>query len=325
MTHRVVVVAGDGIGPQVVAAAVRCVEATGVAIAWQRFEISGGTLPPGLVDAAREYGAVLKGPVASAGGRSPNLVLRDELGLVLGIRPCRGRGRDVVVARMLAGDLYAGIEFAAGSIEADRLRELVPALPADAAVGLKPISRAASLGAARAAFEWAAEHGRRRVTVAHKATVMKATDGLFLAAARELAPEFPALECDDRLVDAVCHDLVTGRGDIDVLLAPMLYGDLLSDLCAGLTGGLGGAPGANLGPHCAVFEAVHGTALRHAERGTASPIAMIRCAAMLLEHLGEHEAAARLQAATDAVFDGGGSRGVEAERDAVLAWLSSAG
>lgn len=323
MTHRVVLVPGDGIGPDVVAAAQRCVNATGAQIEWEVHEVTGLPLDGALIAAALECGVVLKGPVAArGGGRSPNLVLRDELGLEVGVRPCRGRGHDVVVARMLAGDLYAGIEFAAGSREADRVRELETAIPSDAAIALKPISRSAVTAAAHAAFSWARDHRRRKVTVIHKATVMPATDGLFLEAAREVAEAFPEVEVDDRLVDAVCHDLVTSRGELDVLLCSMLYGDLLSDLCAGLTGGLGLAPGVNLGPNCALFEAVHGTAKRHAGRGTASPIAMIRCGVMLLERLGEEESATRLDAAADAVVDdlasGALARGTSSEADAVL-------
>ena len=315
MTHRVVVLPGDGIGPDVVAAAQRAVEATGAPIEWDPHEAYGDA----LLAAARAAGALLKGPVAaSGGGRSPNLELRDALGLVLGVRPCRGHGHDVVVTRMLAGDLYAGIEFSVA--QAAPLRDLAPGVPADAAVALKPISRAAVRASAAMAFAWARDHGRSRVTIVHKATVMPATDGLFLGVARELAGDFPELTIDDRLVDAVCHDLVTGRDPLDVLLAPMLYGDILSDVCAGLTGGLGFAPGANLGPACAVFEAVHGTARRHTGRGTASPIALIRCGAMLLEHLGEDAAATRLRAATDAVAEQPPA-GTQAQLEAVLARL----
>lgn len=315
MSHRVVVLPGDGIGPDVVAAAQRAIAATGVAIEWDQHAAYGDE----LVAAAVQAGAVLKGPVgATGGGRSPNLALRDALGLELGVRPCRGNGRDVVVTRMLAGDLYAGIEFAAE--RAAPLRGLAPAIPADAAVALKPISRAAVMAAAVRAFAWARDHGRSRVTIVHKATVMPATDGLFLAAAREQAADFPQLTIDDRLVDAVCHDLVTGRDRLNVLFAPMLYGDILSDVCAGLTGGLGFAPGVNLGRECAVFEAVHGTARRHAGRGTASPIALIRSGAMLLEYLGEHTAAERVQAATDAVA-AQPPAGTQAQLDAVLAGL----
>lgn len=324
--HRVVVVPGDGIGPAVVAAAQRCVQATGTKVEWDVHEVTGVPLDKALIAAALSCGTILKGPVAARGGRSPNLVLREELALELGVRPCRGNGYDVVVARMLAGDLYSGIEFEAGSPEAVQLCSLAPAVPPDAGIALKPISRSAATDATRSVFGWARRNGRGKVTIAHKATVMPATDGLFLSVAREVAEEFPDVSVDDRLVDAVCHELVTDHRDLDVVFCSMLYGDLLSDLCAGLTGGLGSAPGVNLGPHCALFEPVHGTAKRHAGRGTASPIAMIRCAAMLLEHLRETEAAARLTAATDAalsaVASGTTKRGTSPETNAVLAELS---
>ncbi len=326
MTHRVVVVPGDGIGPAVIAAAQRCVEATGTQVEWDAHDVTGVPLDKALIAAALDCGAVLKGPVAARGGRSPNLVLREELGLELGVRPSRGNGRDVVVARMLAGDLYAGIEFPAGSPRAAQVASLAPAVPPDAGIALKPISRSAVYSAAHSVLAWARRHGRRKVTIVHKATVMPVTDGLFLAVAREVANDFPDLIVDDRLVDAACHDLAIGRNDLDVVFCSMLYGDLLSDLCAGLTGGLGSAPGVNLGPHCVLFEAVHGTAKRHAGRGTASPIAMIRCAAMLLEHLGEKEPAARLEAAADvalsAVASGAIERGIIPETQAVVAELS---
>ena len=325
MSHRVVVIPGDGIGPDVVAAAQRAVEATGAAVEWDVHQVDALPLGDALLTAAAEAEAVLKGPVSASGGRSPNLALREALGLVLGVRPARGHGRDLVVARMLAGDLYAGIEVAAGTPEAERLRALSAAIPDDAAIALKPISRSAVAAATRAALAWARDQGRRRVTVVHKATVMPQTDGLFLSTARAVALDYPDVELDDRLVDAVCHDLATGRGELDVIFGPMLYGDLLSDLCAGLTGGIGLAPGVNIGPACAVFEAVHGTAPRHAGRGSASPLAMIRCGAMLLAHLGEAKTAARLHEAADAtanaVMAGRLVANTAAQRDAVLAGL----
>jgi isocitrate dehydrogenase (NAD+) len=170
-------------------------------------------------------------------------------------------------------------------------------------VTLKPISRTAARRVARAALRYAREHGRRRVTVVHKATVMRATDAVFLAAAREVADGGIAL--DDRLVDTVCHDLVVRPGSCDVLLTPMLYGDLLSDLCAGLVGGLGLAPGANVGDRHAVFEAVHGTVSHAAGRDRANPMALILSGAMLLRHVGEQPAAERVEAAVAAVLADG--------------------
>ena len=267
MNHAVLI-PGDGVGPEVTDAARRAVEAAGGEIEWEVRDAH----DHGLVDAVRACGVALKGPVAATPGtRSPNLRLREELDLVIGVRPTRV----ATVVRMLAEDLYAGREADAAAV----------GLPDGAGVSLKFFTRAAVERAARMAFAWAAG---RRVTIVHKATVMPATDGLFLSVAHSVG------EADDRLVDAVCHDLAAGRGGYDVLFCPMLYGDLLSDLCAGLTGGLGWAPGANYGDAAAVFEPVHGTALRRV--GTANPAAMTLSAAMLLRHVGQEDAASQLEA-----------------------------
>jgi isocitrate dehydrogenase (NAD+) len=321
--HHVVVIPGDGIGPEVVAAAQRALEATGVAFEWdvrhagaEEAGRSGHALPPGLIEAVASCGVALKGPTATpagAGFRSVNLELRERLGLHAAIRPCRAfpgvpspfPGVDVVVVRMNDEDLYAGIEFARGR-PGEGVRAAIaaaggPALGDETGLSIKPLTAAAAGRAARVAFEHAAERGRGRVTAVHKATVMRATDGLFLEAARAVAGEFPDVELDERLVDTVCHDLVVRPRDYDVLLAPVVYGDIVSDLCAGLVGGLGMAPSANVGDGCAVFEAVHGSAPRHAALGRANPMAMMLSAAMLLRHLGEAEAADRLEASIAAV------------------------
>lgn len=328
MTHRVALIPGDGIGPEVVDAARRALEATGVRFAWTVVELGAGAIErhgtPVPAEALRSIaacGVALKGPVATpvgTGFRSANLVLREKLGLQAGIRPSRTRpgvgpagGLDVVIVRMLADDLYAGIEFPAGSEAGARLRELVARacgrqLPVDAGISLKPISAVETKAVTRHALRYAREHGRRKVTVVHKATVMPASDGVFLAAAREaFAETADTVQLDDRLVDSVCHDLVARPDRCDVLLTPMLYGDLLSDLCAGLTGGLGLAPGANIGPSHAVFEAVHGTVPRHAGRDRANPMAVMLSGGMLLRHLGEVAAADRLEAAVAEVLADG--------------------
>lgn len=358
MAHRVTLIPGDGIGPEVTAAARLALEATGVAIEWdvqragaEALAECGSALPDALVESVRERGAALKGPVATPSGSgfaSVNVALREALELHTGVRPAQALAGspasfpalDVVVTRMLAGDLYAGIEYAAGEPAAAEIRRLVASsgqrIPADAGISLKPISAVQAETAARAAMAWAVGAGRQRVTIVHKAAVMRATDGLFLRTARAVAErEFPQLTLDERSVDAVCHDLVTGR-ELDVLLAPMLYGDVLSDLCAGMAGGLGLAPGVNLGERCAVFEAVHGTAPRLAGADRANPLAMIRCGAMLLRHLGENGAADRVEGAVAAVLaegrtltydmrsgrDSGGAAGTRAVAEAVAARVS---
>lgn len=315
---------GDGIGPEVLAAARRVLEASGEEIEWhtlelgeQAYEHRGEALPETALEAIRERGVALKGPVATrpdAPFRSVNVQLRERLGLYLGVRPCRALagartpfpGADLAVLRMLDGDLYAGADYPADDPTAAILRDAVGASgrlspPDDAAISVKPISRAASERAASGAMRWALENGRRRITTVHKANVMKGSDGVFLAATRAVGQEFPDLDVDDILVDRVCADLAREPGRFDVLFAPMLYGDIVSDLAAALCGGLGLAPGANLGEGCAVFEPVHGTCEKHAGEDRADPAAAILSGAMMLRHAGASEAAARVEVALAAV------------------------
>lgn len=317
--HRVTLIPGEGIGPEVSAAARRVLDATGVSIEWDlqiagrvAYERHGSALPEGVIDSIRERGVALKGPLTTASGgyRSPNLALRNALDLYAGVRPCRALagvptpfpGTDLVIVRMNQEDLYAGIEFAPGRPETERLRALVGEttgheLAADAGISLKPISRSGAARVIRTAFEYARRYRRDRVTAVHKATVMRHSDGLFLDVAREIAGEYPEIAFDERLVDALCHDLVRRPESYEVLVAPMMYGDIVSDIGAGLIGGVGMAPGANIGDRCVVFEAVHGSATRHAGAGRANPIATILCGAMLLAHLGEAAAAELLGSA----------------------------
>ena len=324
MPHRVALIPGDGIGPEVTAAARRVIDATGVDIVWDvhelgmpAYEREGEALPPAAVDAIRSAGAALKGPVATPVGgpfRSVSIALREELDLHTGIRPARSAdgGLDVVVVRMTGEDLYAGIELPARSDGARRVVSEVAAatgrlIAPDAAIALKPITRAASERTAHAAFTFARANGRSRVTAVHKATVMPQTDGLFLEAVRDVSRSYRDIELDDRLVDAAAADLAARPERLDVIVTTMLYGDVLSDLAAALAGGLGLAPGENVGPACAVFEAVHGTAERLAGRDVANPAAMILCGALMLRHLGEREAAERVEGAVRAVVAAGES------------------
>lgn len=323
-------VPGDGIGPEATAAACEVIEATGVHIDWDAhragaaaLDVDGALLPPALITSALECGAVLKGPLATprdGAMPSPNTALRDALGMLIGVRPCRTwtgtptpfSDVDLVVIRMTSEDLYAGVQVAARHPKAPAVRRAIAAatgveLPTDAGMSVKYLSSSATLEASRAAMRWAVENGRHRITIVHKASVMPATDGMFLDAARAAAAEVDGLEVDDELVDAVCHQLVRRPERVDVLLCPMLYGDVLSDLCAGITGGLGLAPGASYGPDCAVFEAVHGIATAYAGTGRANPTATILSGAMLLRHLGERDAADRVEAAVGAVIADGRS------------------
>ena len=338
MPRRVTLIRGDGIGPEVVDAAVRVVEATGVALDWDvqtvgaaAFAQEGTPLPQRVIDSIATNGVALKGPVATPSGRgfrSLNIALRAALGLHVCIRPSRSYlgapaplgAADVVVIRMTADDLYAGIEFDAGSPAAEDLaavinRKLGTVVAEDSGFSIKPISRAASARAAAAAFDYARAQGRRKVTIVHKATVMRSTDGLFVEAAREMASAYPEIECEERQVDSVCHTLVTRPGSLDVLFTSMLYGDILSDLCAALVGGLGLAPGASVGAGCAVFDVVHGTAPRLAGRNIANPMAAILSGGMLLRHLGEDEASRRLEAAVATVIREGRTLTYDLRRD----------
>jgi isocitrate dehydrogenase (NAD+) len=317
MAHRVTLIPGDGIGPEVCGAARQAIEATDVDIEWDVQEFGadayrreGQGLLERVVASVRERGVALKGPTStpSGGFRSINIALRRDLDLYAGVRPCRALpgiatpfpDTDVVVVRMNTEDLYAGIEYGRDDERVAALRELIAgtqgtALPADGGISLKPLSFGASARVARTAFEYARANGRGRVTAVHKATVMRATDGLFLEACREVAAEYTDIGFDDRLVDNACAKLVMRPEECDVLVMPMMYGDIVSDVGAGLIGGLGVAPGVNVGDDAAVFEAVHGSAPRHAGHDRANPFAAMRSGAMMLRHLDEPDAAQQLE------------------------------
>lgn len=326
--HRVTLIPGDGIGPEVTAAARTVLDATGVEIDWDvrhagaaALERDGTSLPDATIESIRERGVALKGPTATTpgGSRSANVALRAALDLHTGIRPARSfpgvpapfAGVDLVVMRMTGEDLYAGIEWEPGGDAAEAVRRLAretlgAEVAADAGLSLKPLSASAARRFGRAALSHAEATGRRRVTIAHKATVMRHTDGVFLSALRELAAaEHPDLEVDDVLVDTLCGDLVRRPERYGALLMPTMYGDLVSDLAAGLVGGPGLAPGANVGDEHAVFEAVHGSAPRIAGRGRANPMAAILSGAMLLRHLGEGAAADAVEGAVAATLAAG--------------------
>lgn len=324
MVHHVTMIPGDGIGPEVCDAARRVLEATGVGLEWDAHDLgaesyarAGPPLLERVLASVRERGVALKGPIATPSGtgfRSINVALRTELDLYAGIRPCRAYPgvptpfpeTDLVVVRMNHEDLYAGIEYGRDEQAAAQLRRLVREsrgveLSDDTGISLKPLSASASARVAHAAFEYARAYGRRKVTAVHKATVMRCTDGLFLEACREVAAAYPDIMFDDRLVDSVCHQLVSRPAECDVLLLPTMYGDIVSDLGAGMVGGLGMAPGANVGDEAAVFEAVHGSAPRHAGHGRANPFGLMLSGVMLLRHLGEQQAASRLEQAISEV------------------------
>ncbi len=307
MAHRITLIPGDGIGPEVADATVRAVEAAGVAVEWERveagaaaFAATGTVLPEAAFESLARTRVGLKGPVATqvAGGqRSVNVALRKRLNLYVNFRPIKMlpglRTRfqdlpiDMVIFRENTEDLYSGLE-----------HEVVP----DVVESLKIITKAASVRIARAAFEYAQREGRRRVTAIHKANIMKMSDGLFLRSCREVASDFPGIEYTELIVDNACMQLVMRPETFDILVLPNLYGDIVSDLAAGLVGGLGVVPGANLGDTHAVFEAVHGTAPDIAGKGLANPTALMLSAVLMLAHIGEREASARLQRGLESVY-----------------------
>ena len=325
MEHRVALIPGDGIGPEITRAMRAVVDATGVDISWQEVHVGaavmereGTPLPERALETIREVGVAIKGPVTTpvgTGFRSVNVALRHAFDLYACVRPCRslpGDGSrytdvDLVIFRENTEDLSAGIEFAPGSPEIAAIDELVRAagmrgIRPGSALSLKPISEPASRAIVTGAFDYARTNGRRKVTAVHKANIMKETDGLFLRVAREVASAYPDIAFEDKIVDAACMGLVQNPADFDVLVLPNLYGDIVSDLCAGLVGGLGLAPGANIGRDCAIFEATHGSAPDIAGRDIANPTAEFLSAAMMLDYLDEHAAAERVRRAVRATL-----------------------
>jgi isocitrate dehydrogenase (NAD+) len=332
--HKVTLIPGDGIGPEVSAAAREAVDSTGVKIDWEVVELNadviaqtGQSLPQHVLDSLERTHVGMKGPVTTpiAGGyTSVNVALRKRLDLYANVRPVRSLPGlvtrfsdvkiDMVIFRENTEDLYSGLE-----------HEVVR----DVVTSLKVITRVASIRIAEAAFSFAAELGRKSVAAIHKANIMKLADGLFLRCCREVAARFPHIEYRELIVDNASMQLVIRPEQFDILLLPNLYGDIVSDLAAGLVGGLGVVPGANLGEKDAVFEAVHGSAPDIAGKGIANPTAMMLSAAMMLVHLKEQSAANRLRSAVEKVYadrrhmtrDVGGSAGTREFTDAVIAGL----
>lgn len=322
MAHRVTLIPGDGIGPEVAAAARAVLEGSGASLEWEVVEAGaevmerrGTPLPDEVLESIRRNRVALKGPITTpvgTGFRSVNVALRAALDLYACVRPARSfegvpsryRGVDLVVIRENTEDLYAGVEFEAGSPEA---RQIVAwgggRIRPDSAVSVKAISSTGTRRIVRFAFEYALQNNRRKVTAVTKANILKYSDGLFFRVAREVAAEYEGrVAYEEVLVDALCMQLVLRPENFDVLVLPNLYGDIVSDLCAGLVGGLGVAPGANIGDTCAVFEAVHGSAPKYKGLNKANPTALILSGALMLRHLGEVEAADRVEAAVARVI-----------------------
>lgn len=325
MAHKVALIPGDGIGPEITTAMRRVVEAAGVSIDWNVVDAGAGVmeeygtpLPEHVLQAVADAKVAIKGPITTpigTGFRSVNVALRKHFDLYACVRPClsqpgdgsRYEDVDIVIVRENTEDLYAGIEFEQGAAEVAELARLVeesgqkPFRP-DSAISIKPISVTGSRRIVEYAFEYARRCGRRKVTAVHKANIMKSTDGMYLRIAREVAAGYPDIEFEDKIVDATCMGLVQHPEDFDVLVLPNLYGDIVSDLGAGLVGGLGMAPGANIGRDIAIFEPTHGSAPDIAGKGIANPTAEILSAAMMLDHLGENSAADRIRAAVRATL-----------------------
>jgi isocitrate dehydrogenase (NAD+) len=331
VAHRVTLIPGDGTGPELTEATCRVLEATGVAFDWdvqaagegvmERF--GGDPLPEQTLKSIRRNGVALKGPITTpvgVGFRSVNVGLRKALDLFGQVRPCKTypgvRSRfediDLVVVRENTEDLYAGIEYEQGSPEAEELIEWVERQGArlahrDAGISLKPISVEGTRRVVQFAFDYARTNGRRKVTAVHKANIMKFSDGLYLRVAREVAAENTDVAFDDRIVDNMCMQLVQRPEEYDVLVCPNLYGDILSDLCAGMIGGLGLAPGGNFGEGVAVFEPTHGSAPKYTGQNKVNPMAQMLSGVMMLRHLGEGDAAGRLERAIAEVIREGTS------------------
>jgi isocitrate dehydrogenase (NAD+) len=327
MAHRVTLIPGDGIGPEVIEAARRVVEATGVEIEWDRQDMGAGAfartgepLPAATLASIRENRVALKGPIETpitSGLRSANLALRKELDLFANVRPCWHfagvpsvyESVDLIVIRENTEGMYTGYEFEMGTAAALELGRFIQGttgrrIREDSGLSIKSISERGSERIVRFAFAWATAFGRTKVTAAHKANIMKFSDGLFLEVARRVAQDYPGIAFEDRIIDALCMQLIQAPERFDTLVLPNLYGDVVAELCAGLIGGTGVAPGGHFGgtggpgsQELAVFEATHGTAPRMAGTNTANPIGAILSAAMMLRHIGERDAARAVEEA----------------------------
>ncbi|HYM52414.1 MAG TPA: isocitrate/isopropylmalate family dehydrogenase [Candidatus Dormibacteraeota bacterium] len=335
MSYAVTLIPGDGIGPELAEATVGLLEATGIAFEWDSqtageatIADEGTPLPDRVIESIRRNGVAIKGPITTpvgSGFRSVNVGLRLALELYANVRPARSMAGvesrysdvDLIIVRENTEDLYAGIEHRVGP---------------DAAESIKIITRAASQRIARYAFEYAVRNGRQKVTAVHKANIMKLSDGLFLESCQQIAAEYDGrIAFEDRIVDNMCMQLVQKPETYDVLVLPNLYGDIVGDLAAGLVGGLGVAPGANIGEHAAVFEPVHGSAPKYAGQNKANPTALMLSGALMLRHLGETDAADRVETAVRTVIaegqtvtqDLGGSAGTREFALAVVERLRS--
>jgi isocitrate dehydrogenase (NAD+) len=325
MPYNITLIPGDGVGPEITEATRRVLEGTGVKFNWELAYAGaevmaklGTPLPDSVIASIKKNKVALKGPVTTpvgTGFRSVNVALRKALDLYACVRPCKTypgvpspfHNVDIVIIRENTEDLYAGVEFEKGTAEARELVNFINGkmgnvIRSGSGLSIKMITEAGSRRIIKYAFEYARKNGRRKVTATHKANIMKFSDGLFLSVAREVAKEYPDIGFQDALIDNLCMQLVRRPQEYDVIVAPNLYGDIISDLGAGLVGGLGLAPGANIGEGIALFEPTHGSAPKYAGQNKVNPMAMMLSGVMLLRHIGEVKAADRLEQAIAAVI-----------------------
>ncbi len=326
--YTITLIPGDGIGPEISEAMIKVLDATGVKIKWEVenageevYLKEGIPLPDRVLNSIKSNRIAIKGPITTpvgTGFRSVNVALRQELDLYACVRPCKSfkgaktkyENIDLVIVRENTEDLYAGIEFKKGEKETEELIGFIESksgkrIRKDSGISIKPISVFGTERIVRFAFEYARKNGRKKVTAVHKANIMKHTDGLFLEVSREVAQRYPDIEFEDKIVDNMCMQLVQKPELYDVLVLPNLYGDIVSDLAAGLIGGLGLAPGANIGDEYAVFEPTHGSAPKYKGLNKVNPFAIILSAVMMLRHLGEFDAANKVEKAVAEIIEEG--------------------
>src|SRR3954471_2575229 len=334
MSHKVTLIPGDGIGPEVTSAAVRIIEASGVKFDWESFEAGADAyekykeyIPKALTESIASTGVALKGPITTpigGGFSSINVQLRKQFELFCNFRPIRNLpgvatrypGIDLIIIRENTEGLYSGIE-----------HEVVPGV----VESIKIITEKASTRISKWAFAYARKHGRKKIHAIHKANIMKLSDGLFIRCSRNVSKEYPEITYGEHIIDNTCMQLVTNPYQYDTLLLENLYGDIVSDLCAAFVGGLGLVPGANIGHECAIFEAVHGSAPDIAGKGIANPTAILRSGILMLRHLGEHDAANKIRRAIEIVYtdkqhltrDMGGIASTTEFADAMVAAIES--
>ena len=325
MEYNITMIPGDGVGPEITEATRRVLEATGVKFNWELayagadvIEKYGTPLPDEVLESIRKNKVAIKGPVTTpvgTGFRSVNVALRKALDLYACVRPCKTYSGaptpfedvDIVIVRENTEDLYAGVEFEKGTADAADLIKFINSkkgdvIKDDAGLSIKMITESGTRRIVKYAFEYARRYGRKKVTATQKANIMKYSDGLFLAVAREVASEYPDIKFQEALIDNLCMQLVRRPHEYDVIVAPNLYGDIISDLCAGLVGGLGLAPGANIGEEIALFEPTHGSAPKYTGQNKVNPMAMMLSGVLMLRHIGENKAAKRLERAVALVI-----------------------